>query len=270
MRYTTVAVLMLAVLSAQTVSADAALEKAATGAHRSDTNIQRNASRHPVETLTFFGLKADMTVVEIWPGGGGWYTEVLAPYLRQSGTFYTANYDGSTGVEYFARNDKKLREKLAAAPEIYDRIKVTNLMPPATAPDIADGSVDLVVTFRNLHNWVRDGRAEAMFAAIAQMLKPGGTLGLVAHRGDDDMLGVESARTGYLAESEALRLAAAAGLEFVEKSQINANPNDDHVHPEGVWTLPPVLRMGEVDRDKYLAIGESDRMTMKFRKPVAD
>ena len=243
------------------------LENAIKGEHRSPANIARNDWRHPLETLNFFGIKSDMTVVEIWPGGGGWYTEVLAPYLRDGGTLILANYDGSTGVEYFARNDAKLREKLAAKPAVYDQVNLTHLMPPATFPAIPDGSVDLVVTFRNLHNWVRDGRAEAMFSTIYKILKPGGVLGLVAHRGDDDMTGVESARTGYLAESEALRLAQAAGLEFVDKSEINANPKDDHLHPEGVWTLPPVLRMGDVDREKYLAIGESDRMTMKFRRP---
>ena len=249
------------------VQADEALIAAATGEHREARNIARNDWRHPVETLTFFGIRPDMTVVEIWPGGGGWYTEILAPYLRDQGRLIAANYDGSTGVAYFEKNEKVYRDKLAAQPGVYDRVEVVALMPPAKASIGQPGSADLVVTFRNLHNWVRDGRAEAMFAAMYEVLKPGGTLGLVAHRGTPDMVGVESARTGYLAESEALRLAAAAGFEFVEKSDINSNPKDTRDHPKGVWTLPPSFRAGDLDRDKYAAIGESDRMTMKFVKP---
>lgn len=260
--------LALLVIAQPSTAADAALQAAATGRHRAADNIARNSARHPVETLEFFGLRADMTVVEIWPGGGGWYTEVLAPYLRGAGVLYAANYDGSTGVEYFARNAEVLKQNLAANPAVYDKVNVTSLMPPNSVSPAPAGSADLVVTFRNLHNWVRDGRAEAMFAAAFTLLKPGGTLGLVAHRGTDAMVGAESAKTGYLAESEALHLAAAAGFEFVAKSEINANPRDTKDHPKGVWTLPPSYRAGDVERDKYAAIGESDRMTMKFTKPV--
>lgn len=249
------------------VTADASLTAAASGDHRADGNAARNVWRHPVETLTFFGIRPDMTVVEIWPGGGGWYTEVLAPYLRETGKLYAANYDGSGGNEYFARNAQAFRDKLAARPDVYDRVTVTNLMPPDTMEAAPPGSADLVVTFRNLHNWVRDGRAESMFAAMYAALRRGGVLGLVAHRGDPDMTGVEAARTGYLAESVALELAAAAGFEFVASSEINANPRDTHRHPKGVWTLPPRFRNGDIDRDKYAAIGESDRMTLKFVKP---
>ena len=258
---------LLAAIPALPVQADDALSAAANGDHREARNVARNAWRHPVETLTFFGIQPGMTVVEIWPGGGGWYTEVLAPYLRDEGRLIAANYDGSTGVAYFEKNEKVYRDKLAAQPEVYDRVEVVALMPPAKNSIGHPGSADLVVTFRNLHNWVRDGRAEAMFAAMYEVLKPGGTLGLVAHRGTSEMVGVEAARSGYLAESEALRLAAAAGFEFVEKSEINANRRDTRDHPKGVWTLPPSFRAGDMDRDKYAAIGESDRMTMKFRKP---
>ena len=257
----------LLALAPSTYAADAALVAASTGAHRSPENIARNAWRHPVATLEFFGLEPNMTVVEIWPAGGGWYTEVLAPYLRSHGTFYAANYDGSTGVEYFARNANVFIDKLAANPALYDKVRITSLMPPNSLQPAPAGSADLVVTFRNLHNWVRDGRAEAMFNAAFDVLKPGGTLGLVAHRGSAAMVGVESARTGYLAESEALRLAAEAGFTLVAKSEINANPKDTKDHPKGVWTLPPSFRAGDVDREKYAAIGESDRMTLKFSKP---
>lgn len=250
------------------VAADSALklEAAARGAHRSVDNVARNAWRHPVETLTFFGIRDDMTVVEIWPGGGGWYTEVLAPYLRERGTFIAANYDGSGGSDYFSRNEQKFRDKLAADPDVYDRVVIANLMPPASVDPAPAGSADLVVTFRNLHNWVRDGRAEAMFAEMYKLLKPGGVLGLVAHRGNPDMTGVEWAAKGYVPEADAIRLAEAAGFTFVDRSEINANPADTKDYADGVWTLPPSLRRGEADKARYLAIGESDRMTLKFTK----
>lgn len=243
------------------------LEQAANGAHRSAANIARNAWRHPVDTLNFFGIRSDMTVVEVWPGDEGWYTEILAPYLRDKGKFYAANYDGSTGVEYFLKGAQAFKDKLAAEPALYDKVVVTALMPPKSLAAAPPASADLVVTFRNLHNWVRDDRAEAMFKAMYEVLKPGGTLGMVAHRGTPEMVGKEAAKTGYLAESEALRLAAAAGFKFVEKSEINANPKDTKDHEGGVWSLPPNFRLGEKDRAKYAAIGESDRMTMKFVKP---
>lgn len=242
------------------------LEAAARGAHRSVENVARNAWRHPVETLTFFGIRDDMTVVEVWPGGGGWYTEVLAPFLRDRGTLIAANYDGSGGSAYFTKNDVKFREKLAANPAVYDRVVVANLMPPASVEPAPANSADLVVTFRNLHNWVRDGRAEAMFAEMHRLLKPGGVLGLVAHRGNPDMTGVEWAKKGYVSEAEAIRLAEAAGFTFVDSSEVNANPADTKDYADGVWTLPPSLRRGEADKERYLAIGESDRMTLKFTK----
>ena len=198
------------------------LADAAAGKHRSAANIARNTFRHPVETLEFFGARPDMTVVEIWPGGGGWYTEVLAPYLREQGTFYAANYDGSTGVAYYRENAQKFKDKLAARPEVYDKVIVTALTPPTALQAAPAGSVDLVLTFRNLHNWVRGDRAEAMFKVMFEVLKSGGTLGLVAHRGKDHMAGKEWARTGYLAESEAKRLAAVAGFKFLASREVNA------------------------------------------------
>lgn len=248
--------------------AEVTLFEAANGAHRSAANVTRNAWRHPVETLEFFGVRPDMTVVEIWPGGGGWYTEVLAPYLKGRGKLYAANFDGSAGSEYFERNAEKFRDKLQGEPDVYSEVLVTALMPPGKTEAAPPGSADLVVTFRNLHNWVRDGLAEPMFAAMYAALKPGGTLGIVAHRGTAEMTGPECAKTGYLAESEAVRLAEAAGFTFEAKSEVNANPRDTRDHPEGVWTLPPGFRLGDTDRERYAAIGESDRMTMKFRKPA--
>lgn len=253
------------------VAADetALLNKAATGAHRSAKNIERNAWRHPVETLAFFGITNDMKVAEVWPGSRGWYTEVLATYLRDNGTLLTLNYDGSTGVGYFARGDKNFRDKLAADPAVYDKVVVANLMPPESYPDLGElqGNLDMVLTFRNIHNWVRNGIAEQMFEQMYGLLKPGGILGLVAHRGTDAMTDKSHATTGYLAESVILGLAEGAGFELSGRSEINANPKDTKDHPEGVWTLPPSYRLGDVDREKYRAIGESDRMTLKFTKP---
>jgi len=263
--------LLVLVLCAAFVAPLAASEQRlaefATAAHRPAAHIARNVHRHPVETLRFFGLREDMTVVEIWPGDDGWYTEILAPYLRERGKLYAANFDGSTGVEYFTHGAERFKAKLAAHPGIYDKVEVTALMPPAATHAAPAGIADLVLTFRNLHNWINRDLAEAMFAAMYAALKPGGVLGLVAHRGTPQMIGKEAAKTGYLAESEAIRLAQAAGFKLVEKSEINANPKDTKDHPAGVWSLPPNFRLGDVDRAKYAAIGESDRMTMKFIKP---
>ena len=268
MGLTRVLMVALALLSSATVGANDALklEAAARGAHRSVDNIGRNAWRHPVETLEFFGLRDEMTVVEIWSGGGGWYTEVLAPFLRENGKLYAANYDGSTGREYFKRNAKKFEDKLASKPEVYDKVVVTALMPPASMEPAPAGSADLVVTFRNMHNWVRAGIDEAMFKAMYDVLKPGGILGLVAHRGDPDMVGIEWARKGYVPESEAIRIAEAVGFAFEGRSEINANPKDTKNYADGVWTLPPSFRRGETEKAIYEAIGESDRMTLKFVK----
>ncbi len=242
------------------------LATAASGAHRSAGNIARNVWRHPVATLQFFGIRDDMTVVEIWPGGGGWYTEVLAPYLRNHGKLYAANYDGSTGVAYFRRNEQKFKDKLAANTAVYDRVEITALMPPASITPAPPGSADMVVTFRNLHNWMAAGSDAGMFKAMYEVLKPGGILGLTDHRADPDMVGMEWVRNGYAREADAIRLAEAAGFIFVARTAINANPNDTKHYVEGVWTLPPSYRRGDTDKAIYQAIGESDRMTLKFVK----
>lgn len=266
MRSLLILVLLLLAFIAQGNEA-ARLTAAATGSHRSAENIARNTSRHPVETLQFFGIKSDMQVAEIWPGSKGWYTEVLAPYLRENGKLIAISYDGSTGVDYFARGEKKFLDKLAASPDLYDKVALTNLMPPKSIPDsdVAE-DVDMVLTFRNVHNWVRNGIAEDMFKQMHAILKPGGIMGLVAHRGTDEMTTKEHASTGYLAESVIISLAERNGFEFIDAAEINANPKDTKDHPEGVWTLPPSFRLGDTDREKYEAIGESDRMTLKFIK----
>lgn len=244
-----------------------ALAAIASGDHRSDANKARNAFRNPVETLAFFGLTPDMTVVELWPGGG-WYTEILAPYVRDEGAFYAAGFDQGATSGYPARLNAAYAEKLAARPDLYDHVIVTELSPPTKLEIAPAGTADMVLSFRNLHSWMRQGQLLTVLEAALRALKPGGVLGIVAHRGDPDMAQDPKAKSGYVSEDFAIKAAESAGFELVASSEVNANPKDDRDHPAGVWTLPPSLRLGEEDRDVYTAIGESDRMTLKFVKPA--
>lgn len=241
-----------------TDSTIAALTAAIAGAHRSAADRARDQYRHPLETLTWFGIEEHMTVVEIWPGGG-WYTDILAPFLKARGTYYAAN----------SPNGQRFKDKLAANPDLYSKVIVTELAPPEKVDIAPEGSADMVLTFRNVHNWMSRGYAEDVFKAMYRALKPGGILGVVEHRGNPALPQDPKAASGYVTEEHTIMLAAAAGFELVARSEINANPKDTKDYPHGVWTLPPVLRLKDVDRDKYLAIGESDRMTLKFLKPVA-
>ena len=262
----------LAAATAQVAQVDFdALAALSTGEHRSAANRARNEYRHPVQTLSWFGITPDMSVVEIWPGGG-WYAEVLAPYLRDAGTYYGAGFvvDAPDTPDYRKRFQKKFENKLAARPALYDRAKLAPIGPPDAFAPVAAASVDAVLTFRNVHNWVQGGFDQQMFDAFFAMLKPGGVLGVVEHRADPGTGLKTMQRSGYVTEARVKQLAEKAGFEFVAASAVNANPADDHDHPEGVWTLPPSLRLGDKHRAKYQAIGESDRMTLKFRKPAAD
>ena len=252
-------------------SAGAALDAAIVGAHRSAANKARDRYRHPKETLEFFGLRPDMTVVEIWPGGG-WYTDILAPVLRERGKLYAAQYGAAPPFPYQTREMESFRAKLAGAPEIYGDVTVTALAFPDDLEIAPPGSADLVVTFRNVHNWFQEGygppnAAELAFKAMFTALKPGGVLGVVDHRWPDPTTEDPRARDGYVSERRVVEYAENAGFELVGGSSVNDNPRDTHDHPEGVWTLPPDLALGERDRNKYLAIGESDRFTLKFVKP---
>lgn len=244
-----------------------ALKKIIAGDHRSAANKARDQYRHPLETLTFFGIRSDMTVVEIFPGGG-WYTEILAPLLREQGMYYAAGYDPDSKIAFYRDAVQQFKTKLAARPELYGKVKVTELAPPKKMDIAPRNSADMVLTFRNVHNWMNAGTAKEVFAAMYDALKPGGILGVVEHRGDSRVPQDPKANSGYVNEEFVIALAESAGFKFAAKSEINANPKDTKDYPKGVWTLPPTLVNKEVDKEKYLAIGESDRMTLKFLKPM--
>lgn len=249
----------------------APLDAALAGDWRSEANKARDQYRHPRETLEFFGVSPTQTVLEIWPGGG-WYAEILAPMLRDGGSYTGVVVDPSkapneSGKAYAERTNNKLRALFDARPEVFGKarlLEAASAAPVLGAPD----SVDAVLTFRNVHNWVMDGNEKAFFAAFFAVLKPGGTLGVVDHRAKADQPAAEMSTSGYLPEAYVISLATAAGFELAGKSEINANPLDTKDYPGGVWTLPPRLSKGEVDRAKYQAIGESDRMTLRFTKPA--
>ena len=242
------------------------IDEALVGGHRAQANKARDKYRHPKETLLFFGLRPDMTVVEISPGRG-WYTEILAPVLREAGQYYAAvSAVTEKTADALKQNDADYRGMLAAAQELYGKVSLS-VISPASRQIAPPGSADLVLTFRNVHNWAKAGSADAMFKAFYEALKSGGTLGVVEHRARAETSFQQQIDTGYMAEAYVVERAQKAGFTLVNKSEINANPKDTKDYAGGVWTLPPTLRYGEEHKDKYLAIGESDRMTLKFVKP---
>ncbi|WP_315763574.1 class I SAM-dependent methyltransferase [Sphingomonas sp. Y38-1Y] len=249
---TAVAVASVAVGAPQTQRS--ALKAATEASTRTPANKARDPYRHPVETLAFFGVQPNHTVVEIFPGGG-WYTEILAPYLSAKGQLWVAAPAGGLkGVQALIAKDAKT----------YGKVKVATGLETVPA-----NSADVVLTFRNVHNWRFGGQdaAQQVFNAAFRMLKPGGTLGVVEHRLPESRDAAAEEKSGYMKTSSVIGFAKAAGFEVVGQSEVNANPKDTADYPDGVWTLPPVLRKGDVDRAKYVAIGESDRMTVRFRKP---
>lgn len=260
-----VALLIAAALPAAALTPEAPGSYASilAGPQRSAANRARDAYRHPVETLKFFGLQPAMTVVEISPQGG-WYTEILAPYLRDHGKLYAAAQNPAAG-----RNDAaaraKFEAKLAAAPAIYDKVEVSAFSKDAYAV-APDGSADMVLTFRNVHNWYIGGFALEAFKAFYTALKPGGVLGVEEHRLPENRPDKMQDSSGYMKTSTVIKLAEAAGFKLAGQSEINANAKDKADYPDGVWTLPPNYARGAADRAKYAAIGESDRMTLKFVK----
>ena len=265
-RWMSAAVFSLAALCGA-AQADSALDAALAGEHRSEANRARDAYRHPVETLGFFGIAPDMTVVELWPGRG-WYTEVLAPYLRDKGKLYAAHFPAQSKVEYYQKGLAAFKAMLAANPALYDRVVLTELGPPDSVAVAPAASADAVLTFRNMHNWMGQGNDVKVMQAAFAALKPGGVLGVVEHRAAANATAEQVKDSGYMTEEMVIKAAEAAGFVLEAKSEINANPRDTRDHPKGVWTLPPSLALGDTDREKYLAIGESDRMTLRFRKPA--
>ena len=245
----------------------AALDAVLTGDWRGAENTARDVYRHPKETLAFFGVKPTQTVVEITPGGG-WYAEVLGPYLKKSGHYVAAVVDPASASEksrgYYQRSVDGLQKKFTDGPAQFDKAKMVKYDPAKPVFGAAD-SADVVLTFRNVHNWRSANQAEGMFKGFFAVLKPGGVLGVVEHRANQDVAADD--KTGYVGEAQVIAMAEAAGFRLDGKSEINANPKDTKDHPNGVWTLPPSNNHPEADRAKYQAIGESDRMTLRFVKP---
>lgn len=263
-----VTALSLTLAGCASTDIDTLLSNTATADNRSAENKSRDAYRNPQETLAFFGIQPEMTVVEIWPGGG-WYTEVLAPVLKHDGQYFAAHFPSDSEVKYYQRSLNTFQDKLASN-DVYENVTLSEFY-PGTHHNIApEGTADMVLTFRNLHNWYMQKDVEGIneaFKAFYTALKPGGVLGIVDHRLPENRDYAKAKRSGYVKQSWVIELAEQAGFVLEAASEVNANPLDTADHEKGVWTLPPRLALGEKDIAKYKAIGESDRMTLKFRKP---
>jgi predicted methyltransferase len=234
--------------------------------YRAQENRARDRYRHPKETLLFFGIRPEMSVLEVWPEPG-WYTEVIAPLVRDKGKYYAAVIAADPQSQYITQRLEKYRQKLGERPDLYDHVAVVSF--PADGSDaVPPASVDMVVTFRNIHNWMSRGTTAQAFATMYRALRPGGVLGVVEHRGNPAVAQDPNAKSGYVNEDYAIKLIEATGFRLVGKSQVNANPRDTKDYEQGVWTLPPTYRLGDKDHDKYAAIGESDRFTLRFVKPL--
>ena len=259
--------LALGIDAAQAQATDPVLAALIANPDRAPANSARDAFRHPEATLAFFGVKPDSVVVEILPGSGGYWTEILAPYLKARGHYIAAVGDPSSTSPEAQKDIAAFNAKFVAAPDRYGVVQTTSFN--GDKYPIADaGSADFVLTFRNIHNWMAAGDAPAAFAAFFKALKPGGVLGVEEHRGRPDQPQDPLAKSGYVREDFAIALAEAAGFKLLATSEINANPKDTKDYSVGVWALPPTYRLKDVDREKYAAIGESDRFTIKFVKPA--
>ncbi|WP_227006745.1 class I SAM-dependent methyltransferase [Shewanella donghaensis] len=251
---------------APAVKANASLAAAVASDFRSEKNSARDNYRHPAETISFLGIQADDTVIELWPGGG-WYAEILAPYLAEKGhyiggIFETNPKEDTKRTQYYAKAGKKFEAWLAEHKAVLGNASTVTFQPPASVNLGADNSADYVLTFRNLHNWAGQEQIENAFTASYNVLKEGGVFGVVEHRANPGM----SFDSGYMDQAEMITLAEKVGFTLAATSEINANPKDTKDYAKGVWTLPPRLALEDVDKDKYIAIGESDRMTLKFVK----
>lgn len=257
--------------AAQEATPTERLSAYADGDHRSEMHRARNQYRHPVETLMWFGLRADMTVVEISPGGL-WYSEILAPFLSNRGKLYLAGPDPVNGGDRAKKYLAQLRQRIKSHPDVFGGTELS-VMTKDNLSIAADGSADMVLTFRNVHSWMGRGYQDEAFAAFYRALKPGGVLGVVEHRGNPGLEQDPRAASGYVRQDHVIAMAEAAGFELTGASEINANPKDTGDHAGGVWSLPPVLRrpgdyVDTISEEEYREIGESDRMTLKFVKPV--
>jgi predicted methyltransferase len=255
--------------AAPAADARAAIAAAVAGDWRTPAFAERDGHRNPAETLAFFQVAPNHRVVEITPGGG-WYMEILAPLVRDEGSYVGAVIDPERAAsdnqrDFATRQNAALREKIAGAPEVYGPATLHPFAPAEPAFG-EPGTADVVLTFRNVHNWRMGGNAEAMFRGFHEVLAPGGVLGVVEHRAAGDVPAED--RSGYVGQEQVVAMAEAAGFVLEEASEINANPADTRDHPNGVWTLPPTNRHDEADAETYAAIGESDRMTLRFRKPA--
>jgi len=247
---------------------DAALRAAVASPSRTPDYVKRDVYRHPYETLSFFGIRPDMTVVELSPGGG-WYTEILAPYLREHGKLIAAGNELASPSAGERRAAERFLARMNANPSVYNKVAMGVFAPPRKIELAPPGSVDMVLTFRNIHNWIPDGpqNMKALFDNVYATLKPGGVLGVEEHRLPPDRVQDKDAGSGYMHEAYVIQLAEASGFKLAAKSEINANPKDNADHKGGVWALPPTYTNKDEDHAKYEAIGESDRMTLKFIKP---
>ena len=237
------------------------LKGAVASEDRTPKNTLRDSSRNPIETLSFFGIESDMVVIELSPGGG-WYTEILANYIHYPGTLIAAHWSKDSEIAYYRRGRANFEKKMSNNP-MYGRVEIVDLYSELAE----ENSVDAVLTFRNLHNWLGPN-LDNIFSNTFKTLKPGGVFGIVEHRAKPGTSMEMMKKSGYVTEAHAIKIAKKHGFELAAKSEINANPKDTADHPKGVWTLPPNYRLKDKDRDKYSDIGESDRMTLLFKKPI--
>jgi predicted methyltransferase len=245
-----------------------ALAAAVAQPQRGDAAKARDVYRHPQATLQFFEIAPTQTVLEIAPGGG-WYTDILAPYLHDRGTLYEAQYNSpsaSAAAEEQAGRTGFAR-KLAANPAMYGSVVTGTLQAGQFSGFPANGNVDRVLTFRNIHNWIKDGQIDANLQAFYRALKPGGMLGVEEHRAAPGTSLQQMIDSGYVTEAYVIEHARAAGFQLAGSSEINSNPRDTRDYPHGVWSLPPTYAGGAADKARFAAIGESDRMTLRFVKP---
>lgn len=243
----------------------AVLDQAIAGKHRSAKNKARDSQRHPKETLMFFGIKPDMQVLEILPGGG-WYSEILAPALKNHGELTVASFGAENPSDYMRNVHNRYIAKLESNPDVYGQVKAEVFEDEGYLTQVASGSQDMVLTFRNSHNWIRYGGIEQAYKSFSRVLKKGGVLGVVQHRAAAGSDIKQAAEKGYVPEAYLIELAESMGFKLAAQSDINANAKDTKDHAKGVWSLPPSYREKDNNREKYRAMGESDRMTLRFVK----